>query len=166
MSKKHIGYIQSVQALLDILLKIRHFRDTKYLLGCVIHIILSNYRQTYIEYDILQTLLLFNDICILTSEKNDTQLSEHTSERELRENLNSDISYKKAYRFFSILLGFGSRFGKWRRFFELKLGNSVTNLMKKFNLSWKGLPSIQTTMSINLLLKPLKFIIKGKKNNT
>lgn len=88
------------------------------------------------------------------------QPNEYIPERWLRENLNSDISYKKAHPFCTMPFGFGSRSCIGRRFAELELEIAVINFMKNFNLSWEGPPPVRTSTTINCLLGPFKFIFK------
>lgn len=84
-------------------------------------------------------------------------------ERWLRDNIDSDISYKKGHPFCTMHFGFGSRSCVGRRFAELELEVAVINFMRHFDLSWEGPRPVRKTTSINYLEGPYNFIFENAK---
>lgn len=102
-------------------------------------------------------------MCISMNEKYYAQPNEYIPERWLRENVNSDISYKKAHPYCTMPFGFGSRSCIGRRFAELELEVAVINFLKNFDLSWEGPPPKRTATTLNCLLGPFGFVFNEAK---
>ncbi|XP_077293107.1 cytochrome P450 CYP12A2-like isoform X1 [Arctopsyche grandis] len=99
----------------------------------------------------------FLHMAISVSEKHFPRPQEYIPERWLRENIDSDISYKKAHPFCMMHFGFGARSCIGRRFAELELEVALVNFMRYFKLSWEGPPPSRGMSSINFLKPPFNF---------
>ncbi|XP_077292892.1 cytochrome P450 CYP12A2-like [Arctopsyche grandis] len=107
--------------------------------------------------------VVFVHMAISINEKHFPRPLEYIPERWLRENINSDISYKKAHPFCTMPFGFGARSCIGRRFAELELEVAIVNFMRYFKLSWEGPPPSRGMSSINFLKPPFNFIFDNVK---
>ncbi|XP_077293104.1 cytochrome P450 CYP12A2-like isoform X2 [Arctopsyche grandis] len=109
------------------------------------------------------TDVIFLHMAISISEKHFPRPQEFIPERWLRENIDSDISYKKAHPFCTMHFGFGARSCVGRRFAELELEVALINFMRYFKLKWEGPPPKRGITTINYLKPPFNFTFENVK---
>ncbi|XP_077292376.1 putative cytochrome P450 301a1, mitochondrial [Arctopsyche grandis] len=107
------------------------------------------------------TDVVFLHMAISVSEKHFPRPQEFIPERWLRENIDSDISYKKAHPFCTMHFGFGARSCVGRRFAELELEVALINFMRYFKLKWEGPPPKRGITTINYLKPPFNFTFEN-----